>query len=605
MKNIFKWVGIVLASLVVLIVIAAFALSMFFPLDKIKGFAEAELSKTLRREVKIEKASFNIFTGLKLEKISISDRDKGTRPFISADAIELHYDLWPLLQRKVVIRQVGLAKPEIFIEKTAAGNFNFSDMLAIQKTDKNTQDKKTGLPFELFVNSFYVKSGKIVYSDRGNGTTSSINNFNLSVSGFELTMSKPVEIKASSDIVYQGKIVPIALSCKAKVDLPKEEVSVSPLIFSVAGENANASVSVSNFKKGPDISIDLASQKISVDPLLSIFASQDKKTANKTDLTKTIDQLTASIPWKLKAKASVNISKLTFQNFTVDKAVLSMGLANKNASIDLKEINFYEGTLSGHLNANLNVSGIAYEAKGLKLSGFNAHPFSNSVIDTFLTNLQDYKDLRDKIYGKLDIGVSLSGRGIEPKMALKNLSGDAKLLLKDGEIKKTKILSSVGEILRSNSLKGDMKIGNLNADAGIKNGVINIRDLAFARKDLKLDFQGGIDLNRLIWIAGNRLTLSLAPQATTGLSKEFELLRDSSGWLEATFELTGSLKLPIPKPVFEKPIENLKKKAEEKARTIINEETEKAKTAITNKVSEEVEQLKKDAAGKIKGLIKF
>lgn len=605
MKNIFKWFGIVLASLAVLIAVAAVALALFFPLEKIKNFAAAELSKTLRREVKIEKASFNIFSGLKLEKISISDRQKDTKPFISADAIELHYDLWLLLYRKIVIRRIGLAKPEILIEKYAAGDFNFSDMLTTQRTAEKPQVKKTGLPFELFVNSFYVKNGKIVYSDRGNGTTSSINNFNLSVSGFELTMSKPIEIKASSDIIYQGKVVPIALSCKTKVDLLKEEVYVSPLVLSVAGENANASVSVSNFKKGPDVSINIASQKISVDPLLSIFTSQDKKTETKTDLTKTIDRFTASIPGKLKAKASVNISKLTFQNFTVDKIAFSMGLANKNASLDLKEINFYEGTLSGHLKANLNVSGIAYEAKDLQLKGFNAHPFSNSVIDTFLTNLQDYKDLRDKVYGKLDVAVSLSGRGVEAKTALRNLSGNAKLSLKDGEIKKTKILASIGDIIGSNSLKGDMKIGELNADAGIKNGIIDIRDLAFARKDLKLDFKGGIDLNKLLWVTGNRLTLSLAPQATAGLSKEFALLRDASGWLEVTFELTGSLKLPIPKPVFEKPIENLKKKVEEKARTIINEETEKAKTAISNKVSEEAEQLKKDAVEKIKGLIKF
>ncbi|MFA5103735.1 MAG: AsmA family protein [Candidatus Margulisiibacteriota bacterium] len=606
MNNIFKWVGIVLASVIALIVIAAVSLALFLPLDKIKDFAAAELSKTLHREVKIEKASFNIFTGLRLEKISISDRQNNIkRPFISADAIELHYDLWPLLYRKIVIRQIGLAKPEIFIEKSSAGDFNFSDMLTAQKTVEKTENKKSDFPFELFVDSFYVRNGKIVYSDRGNAATSSVNNFNLSVSGFDLAMSKPIDIKTSSDILYQGKIVPLALSCRAKFDLPKEEASVSYIVLSVAGEKAAASVSVSNFKNGPDISMNLASQKISVDPLLSIFASQDKKSEKKSDVTKTIDLLTASIPRTLTAKAFVNISNLTFQNFTVDKIVLSMGLANKVAALDLKEIKFYEGTLSGNLKANLNVSGIAYEAKGLKLTGFNAHPFSNSIIDTFLTSLTDYKDLRDKIYGKLDILVSLSGRGVEPKTALNNLVGDAKLSLKNGEIRKTKILASIGDLIKSNSLKGDMKIGELIADAGIKNSIVNIRKLAFARKDFKLDFKGGVDLSHLLWVAGNRLTLSLAPQAVTGLSKEYALLRNSSGWLEVTFELTGSLKLPIPKPILEKPIENIKKKVEEKARTIINEEKEKAKTAITDKVSYEADRLKKDAAEKIKGLIKF
>ncbi len=606
MKNIFKWAGIALASGAALVVIASVVLAMFLPLDKIKDFAAAEMSKTLHREVKIEKASFNIFTGIKLEKISISERrNDAKRHFISADAIELHYDLWPLLQRKLVIKKAGLAKPEIFIEKLPSGEFNFSDLLAPQKKEDKKPGEKTALPFELFMESFYIRDGKMVYEDKGAGTASSINDFNLSVSGFELAMSKPVEIKASSNVVYQGKTVPIAVSCKAKADLQKETVVLSPITLSIAGESANASLTASGFKKGPDISLSLSSKKISVDPLLSIFSSPDKKTAKKTDLTKTVDQLTASIPRTLKAKAAIDISNLTFQNFTVDKIVLSAGITNKNATLDLKEIKFYEGSLSGTAKANLNVPGLAYEAKDMRLKGFNAHPFSNSVIDTFLTNLTDYKDLKNKIYGKLDIIVSLSGRGVEPKTILKNLTGDAKLSLKNGEIKRTKILASVGDIIKSNSLKGDLKIGELIADAGIKNGIVNIRDLAFAHNDFKLNFKGGIDLNRLIWIAGNRLTLSLAPHATTGLSKEFELLRDPSGWLELTFELTGSLKLPIPKPIFEKPVENLKKKVEEKATKIINEEKEKAKTAITNKVSEEAERLKEDAAKKIKELIKF
>jgi len=606
MKNILKWSGIVLASIVVLIAAAAIALALFLPLDRIKDFAAAELSKALNRQVKIEKASFNIFTGIKLEKISVSERQTNAKkPFISADAIELRYDLWPLLQKRIVIKKAGLVKPEISIEKQLSGEFNFSDLLGTKKEGPKEPEKKSGLPLELMVNSFYISNGKIDYSDKGSGTNSSVNDLNLSVSGFDLTMSSPIEVKASSNVIYQGKSVPIGISCKAKADLPKETVTVSPIDLSIAGENANASIKVSNFKNGPDILLVLSSKKISVDPLLSIFSSPDKKTEKKTDLTKTVDQITASIPKTLKAKAVIDISKLTFQNFTVDKIALSLGLVNKIATLDIKEIKFYEGTLSGAAKANLNVSGMAYEAKDLKLTGFNANPFSNSVIDTFLTDLTDYKDLKNKIYGKLDITVSLNGRGVEPKAVLKNLTGDAKLSLKNGEIKKTKILASVGDIIKSNSLKGDLKIGELIADAGIRNGIVNIRDLAFAHNDFKLDFKGGIDLNRLIWIAGNRLTLFLAPHATTGLSKEFELLRDPSGWLEVTFELTGSLKLPIPKPIFEKPVENLKKKVEEKATKIINEEKEKAKTAITNKVSEEAERLKEDAAKKIKELIKF
>ena len=604
MKNTIKWIGIVIVSLVVLMAIAAIALALFLPLDKIKEFAASELSKTLHREVKIEKASFNIFTGLKLEKIFISDR-KGIARFVSADAIELRYDLWPLLQRKVVVKGVGLVKPEIMIEKYSSGDFNFSDMLTAQKPAENTNKPAGKLPFELFINSFYVKNGRITYSDRAAGTTSAVNNFNMSITGFELSMEKPIDFKVSSDVLYQGKTVPLALSGRVKLALSKEKVEVSGLSLSIAGETANASVVASNFKNGPDISLTLDSKKISVDPLLSIFAGPSEKKSKPVDMTTSIDQLTASIPKTLTLKAAVDISGLTFQNFTVDKIALSASLAKKNVLLDLREIKFYEGTLSGVLKSDLNVSGLAYGAKDLKLTGFDAHSFSNSVIDTFLTKLQDYKDLKDKIYGKLNVFLSFNGRGVDPKIMLKNISGDAKVSLTSAEIKKSKILSSVGDLIRSNSLKNDMKVDEIKIDAGIKNSIVNVRRMGFEHHDLKLNLNGGVDLNLLTWVAGNRLTLSLSPASTAGLSKEYSLLRDPSGWLEVTFELTGSLKMPIPKPILDKPMENLKKKVEAKAQAIIDEEKSKAEAAVTKKVSEESERLKNEAIDKIKGLIKF
>ncbi len=605
MKTIFKWLGIIVVSLIVIIIAAAIALAMFLPLDKIKEMAAAELTKALHREVKIEKVSFNIFTGLRLEKLSIADLPKnGKRNFISADAIELHYDLWPLLQRKIVIRKMGLAKPHIYVEKTLKGDFNFSDLLAPQKPSEKKQEPAGKLPFKLFINSFYVKNGQITYSDRAAGTTSALNNFNVSVSGFELAMDKPIDFKASSDVLYQGKSIPLALSGKVELALAKEKVSISPLSLSIAGETVNASVLASNFKGGPNISLTLASNKISVDPLLSIFAGPGKK-SKPVDMTTSINQITASIPKTLILKTAVNVSNLTFQNFTVDKIDLSADLIRKNAIINLQEIRFYGGKLSGSISADLNVQGLAYQTKGLKLTGFDAHPFLNVIIDTFLTKLQDYKDLKNKLYGKLDVAVSFKGQGVDPKVILKNLSGDARVSITEAEIKKTKILSSVADILRSNSLKNDLKVKEIKADAGIKNSTIYVRRLAFAHNDFKLGFIGGVDLNSLTWVSGNRLTLNLAPQITTGLGKEYSLLRDASGWLEVTFELTGSLKMPIPKPILDKPLENLKKKVEEKAQTAINEEKKKAEITITNKASEEAARLKKEAGNKLKDLIKF
>jgi uncharacterized protein involved in outer membrane biogenesis/gas vesicle protein len=606
MKNILKWLGILSAALVVLIVAASVALALFFPLDRIKDIAASKISEALGRQVKIEKASFNIFTGLRLEKISVSEKyEHIKRPFIAAEALELHYDLWPLLRRQIVIRKIGLVKPEIFVQKSPAGDYNFSDMITNKKTGKSPRKENKDLPFELFVNSFYIKSGRLVYSDPAAGMDTSVNNFDLSVGGFTSSMNAPLDIRTSLDVNYQGKKVPVVISCKAALDLPQEKISVSPLALSVAGERVAMSIKIANFSKGPDISLDVKSGRISVDPLMAIFSSDDKKPKEKADITKAVDRFTSSIPRSLKAKVSADISNLTFRGITIDKAALSFGLANKMVTANIQEIKFYEGTLSGTAGINLNVPGTAYETKGLKLTGFNAHPFSNAVIDNFLTKLEDHKDLRDKLHGKIDISATFSGRGVDTKVLLKNLDGRATLSVVDLELKKTKILSSIGDLINSNMLKQDIKAGKLDAAASIKDGTVNFSDLALDHKDIRLNFKGGIDLERLRWSAGNRLTLALPPHATKDLSREYNLLRDASGWLEVTFELTGSLKMPIPRPVLDKPIERAVKKVEEKIQTVIDEQKEKAEAAARQKAEEEAERLKKEAADEIKRLLKF
>ena len=65
MKNLLKWAGIIVGILLLVLIIGTVALPIFLPLEKIKEFAVAKISETINREVKIEKVSFNLFSGIK------------------------------------------------------------------------------------------------------------------------------------------------------------------------------------------------------------------------------------------------------------------------------------------------------------------------------------------------------------------------------------------------------------------------------------------------------------------------------------------------------------------------------------------------------------
>lgn len=171
MKNVLKWFLLAAGILIGLFIVGTIVLTLFLPLEKIKEFAVLRLSETLRREVRIEKVSFNIFTGVKLEKLYVGDRrDFPARSFVSADSIELRYAFWPLFSRQLLIKEVRLVKPEILVEKGLRGDFNFSDLTASPKQSNKptTQPPKTNggkLPFDLLISSFSIVGGRVVYVD--------------------------------------------------------------------------------------------------------------------------------------------------------------------------------------------------------------------------------------------------------------------------------------------------------------------------------------------------------------------------------------------------------------------------------------------------------
>lgn len=610
MKKLIKWIAIVAGTLIVLLIIGVVALPFVIPLEKIKDFAVAKISETIDREVKVEKVSFDIFSGIKLEKLSISNRRGfAKKPFVSADAIALRYAFWPIFKRQIIIKEMRLVKPEILIEKSARGVFNFSDLTrkkAPPKKKKEEKEKKK-LPFSMIVDTFSIRNARITYVDYGTKSSSEIKNANLTVSGITLALLKPIDLKFSATATYQKKEIPLSLASKIGIDMANDAVKIPSLTLSIAGEKVSASANITRLRTGPSVAFSIISKKLSVDPLLAIFtagAPKKKEKPKRGVLTRTINRATANLPRRLKLKGNVNVNNLTFQNFKVDKIDLDLSLANKKASADIKEVKIYDGKLSGKASLNLNTPGLSYGSE-LKLVGFNAAPFSNVIVETFLTRLKDYKDLTDKVYGTLDASISLRGSGVEVPDIMENAAGSGSLVLKKGELKRLKTIDAIADKIKTPALKRDFKISKLSAEFSLKNQVVNVKDLTLLDHNINVRFKGGIDLARLKFVAGNRLTLKGSPSITKGLSKEYNLFRDEKGWLEVTFELKGDLKKPIPIPILEKPVEKAvgKVKLKIEAKKIEIEEAAKKKAEEEKRKAEE--EAKKKLKEEAKKLLKF
>ncbi|MFC1568080.1 AsmA family protein [Candidatus Margulisiibacteriota bacterium] len=618
MKKLLKWTAIIIGLLVVILIIGVVALPFIVPLDKIKDLATAKISETINRKVTIEKVSFDIFSGIKLEKLSISNQ-KGfaDKPFVSADAIALRYAFWPLFKKQVIIHEIRLVKPEILIEKSKSGVFNFSDMTQKKAPAKKKKDKDEGQDkdqdFSMIINTFSIRQAKITYVDYGTNTSTGLKDADLTISGFTLAMLKPISLDFSALANYKKKDIPISLAGKVAIDLKKGVYKIPSLDLGIAGEKANLSLTVSDLKTGPSVKFGISSKKLDIDPLLAVFTAgasvpKEKIKPVRGELTKTVNKVMKGIPGQLKVSADVNMGKVTALGFRVDKAQLGFSLKNKVATAQIKDLQLYNGSVSGTTTIDLKASGLAYNGD-LIIEGFNAHPFSNDVVGTFLTKMDDHKDLLDKVYGTLDISLAFKGSGVEVPDIMANAVAAGSLSLKNGELKRLKTLDAIADKIKTPGLKQDMKITELAAEFTMKDQVVDMSKLDLKDHDINAGFKGGLDLAKLKFVSGNRLTLRASPASTKGLAKEYNLLRDKDGWLEITVELTGDLKKPIPVPVLEKALEKAvgKVKVKIEAKKVEIEEAAKEKVEEEKKRLEEEakKKLEEEAKNQLKDLIKF
>ncbi|HTY13605.1 MAG TPA: AsmA family protein [Candidatus Omnitrophota bacterium] len=636
MKNPLR-IFIVAVSVLAALAILAFTLIYFMlPLNKIKDYAAEYLSGQLRREVRIRSVTFNPFSGIRLKGLTISNR-KGfdDRPFISADAIEMRYLFWPLLQGKVIIPELSLVHPQIIVEKSRRGDFNFSDMFLAPPSPRpaaparkkkrgrfstlppapppQTQKPSSGKPpIDLIVNSFTIKHGDIVYVDYAAGTENRLKDLNVNISGITLSMVKPVSFRASTVATYQKKDIPVSLSGDLAVDLANNVLQVPNLQLAIAGDTLAIDLKIS---KGSDISASLSSDRFVLDPLIAIFASapsaEKKEKSTAGTLTQSLRSTFSAIPSDLHIRASADLKNMSLSQMKFNALSLALELKKRSLSVDLTNFAAYNGSLSA--KGMLDLPALSYNFGKIELKGLTATPFVNDVIDSFLPAMIDMKN---KVEGKLDVALAVKGAGVEMPDAFNNLSASGLILLSDGMIKKIKSLQSIGDKYNLSLLKNDMLVRGLRAEVALSGKKLNVKKLSVQDTDLQVVFTGVLDLVAGEYGKGNRLTLRFSPASTRDLPKELSLFRDDQGYASADFELSGPLSKPVPMPLLDKPIEaaegKLKVKIEAKkiemetkAQQAVDENKQKLQEEATQKASQEAGQLKEDAKKKVKEIFNF
>jgi uncharacterized protein YhdP len=190
-------------------------------LDAYKDDIVAALQKALQRQVLYENGNLSLgfSPSFTFTKVIVKDKD-GFSAFISTDRLSFKIGLLPLLEKKLVLKEVQLENPVIKLNRDNKGVFNFSDILETKKEEVS-----------LHVKSIRIKHGSVTFVDQAvskQGVTTSLEDLDLYAG--RLMRGEDSDFKISTVVAANGRKSSLSLNGTAKLagkDKPLSDTSLS------------------------------------------------------------------------------------------------------------------------------------------------------------------------------------------------------------------------------------------------------------------------------------------------------------------------------------------------------------------------------------------
>ena len=309
MAKAFKVFISLLLIFIIVLVGVYFFVSFYFTPHRLKAIVGPRLSERLGREVTVKDIHFNLFKGLEVKKLAVKGRPGlASERFILCDNLILKYKFWPLLRGRIEIGSLVLERPFIEIVKDKKGNFNFADIAARFKKEKQkgkpTQPsakvkKKTALTF--FISEVAIKDGEVLFKNLQTDRKIHLTHFNLRASHIGLDHTFPLDLSTLVNefaVKIDGEINPQTLTASLQVKASGDNFSslmtfFPPTLKTLTGKaNLDMNLTAAGLEKvqfkgvlsGWDFHVVLRSgQKfVHLNPIISYTGRWDGKTQRLT-----------------------------------------------------------------------------------------------------------------------------------------------------------------------------------------------------------------------------------------------------------------------------------------------------------------------------------
>ena len=316
-----------------------------------------QLQRYLGRDVYISRVKFTLPSTFILEDLKVIDSTaQDYSELVSIKSAVLHFELMPLLERKIIIKEAVFENPTINISKDENGIFNLPEIKSEKhKSVRGTEFSFTtqeGTPWQVIIQDWVLENGTFAFRDFASNQSHSLNGLNLRFYNLEFNEDTPFDLNFILRNKIKDKIVEAETFAKGTINFANfkpKEMSLKDTEAELYALKSPVKIKLNahNFVE-PELDLKIQLPEITENDFSFLFNLKDKYSLPYTELS-------------LKGSAKDNFNQID---------VSSLALKNKDIELASKAaLIITSGTLNGDINvtkAKINAAKIADYYKPLK-----------------------------------------------------------------------------------------------------------------------------------------------------------------------------------------------------------------------------------------------
>jgi AsmA protein len=497
-KKTLKILGLSIAVLFGLLLVAAITLSLVFNPNQYKDDVIRLVKEKTGRDLKIEKKigwSFYPRLGVEAGGLELGNAPGfGPQPFAKIDAAGVYIELLPLFRGRIAVDTVFLHGLNLNLAKNASGKNNWQDMVAkdagAAKPAAQPAVSGTSAITGLSISRLDIRRTNINWHDAAAGSTLAVHNLELATG--RIVAGEPLDLHLGFELV-RDKTAPITAVLNTRLTATADKLALAKLDLKLDDSRLTGSMEVQNFAN-PVLRFDLVLDKIDVDRyyVAEKPAAPDANTAPTTAAPQPLEQSFATLR-SLDAQGKFRIQELKAIGLHLQDAQIQFVAKNGLITVGPSQAKLYGGNYQG-----MSVLDVRGKTPQIKLD----ETLQQVQVGPLLKDMQLFK----RYSGTGNIDLKLTSQGLDVDQIKKNLNGTAGIALHDGKIdgvnlakliEQARALSDAahGKSVTAQATASDATVfKSLTANLHITNGVAQNDDLVLDGPNLRATGRGTADL---------------------------------------------------------------------------------------------------------------